>query len=422
MTRTAVILPVLSDTMQTGRIARWLKQPGDAVKAGEVLAEVESDKAIMDVEAYADGVLAGPLAPVDSDIAVKSTIAWIDDAGSAPAPHEPAQPGAHPSQTEAPSPESNPAPTPSVPQPEPHADSFPASAVLDAALAARSQGNAGPPQVSLTPSGGGSASRPWGRTTVGASPFARGLAAELDIDLALLRPDAQGRITAAQVLAAAIGPQLPHLQLGPVHRIERPSSLKAAMAENMQRTVHTPTFHVTTAVDLQALHAAAQQAHRSVSLLLARACALTLQKHPDFNACWTPGGLARRETIDIAIAVDTADGLMTPVLRNAVRALSELDEDWRELREKVARRRLAPADYTGATFYLSNLGMFAGVEQFDAIVPLGAAAILAVAAPARDGLTRLTLTCDHRVVAGADAARFLATLDELLRAPEGLMA
>jgi len=416
MTQTAVTMPVLSDTMQTGRIARWLKQPGDPVKSGDVLAEVESDKAIMDVEAYADGVLSGPLAPVDSDIPVKSTIAWITDAASAPAPKSPAQPAAQAAkagaslmqqtppraapQPEAPSPApisvlATHAPQP-APQPESHAASAPASPVLDAALAARSAG--------------------------GVSPFARGLAAELDIDPALLQPDAQGRITAVQVLAAAIGPQLPHLQLGPVHRIERPSSLKAAMAENMQRTVHTPTFHVTAAVDLQPLHAAAQQAHQSISLLLARACALTVQKHPDFNACWTPGGLARREAIDIAIAVDTADGLITPVLRNAVRPLPELNEDWRELREKVARRRLVPADYSGATFYLSNLGMFAGVEQFDAIVPLGAAAILAVAAPARDGLTRLTLTCDHRVVAGADAARFLATLDEQVRAVDGLMA
>jgi pyruvate dehydrogenase E2 component (dihydrolipoamide acetyltransferase) len=412
MTQTAVTMPVLSDTMQTGRIARWLKQPGDPVKSGDVLAEVESDKAIMDVEAYADGVLSGPLAPVDSDIPVKSTIAWITDAASAPAPKSPAQPAAQAAKTgaslmqqtppraapqpEAPSPAPTSEPATPAPQPEPHAASAPASPVLDAALAARSAG--------------------------GVSPFARGLAAELDIDPALLQPDAQGRITAVQVLAAAIGPQLPHLQLGPVHRIERPSSLKAAMAENMQRTVHTPTFHVTAAVDLQPLHAAAQQAHQSISLLLARACALTVQKHPDFNACWTPGGLARREAIDIAIAVDTADGLITPVLHNAVRPLPELNEDWRELREKVARRRLVPADYSGATFYLSNLGMFAGVEQFDAIVPLGAAAILAVAAPARDGLTRLTLTCDHRVVAGADAARFLATLDEQVRAVDGLMA
>ena len=416
MTQTAVTMPVLSDTMQTGRIARWLKQPGDPVKSGDVLAEVESDKAIMDVEAYADGVLCGPLAPVDGDIPVKSTIAWITDAASAPAPapapKSPAQPAAQAAQTgaslmqqtppraapqpEAPSPAPTSAPATPEPQPEPHAASAPASPVLDAALAARSAG--------------------------GVSPFARGLAAELDIDPALLQPDAQGRITAVQVLAAAIGPQLPHLQLGLVHRIERPSSLKAAMAENMQRTVHTPTFHVTAAVDLQPLHAAAQQAHQSISLLLARACALTVQKHPDFNACWTPGGLARREAIDIAIAVDTADGLITPVLRNAVRPLPELNEDWRELREMVARRRLVPADYSGATFYLSNLGMFAGVEQFDAIVPLGAAAILAVAAPARDGLTRLTLTCDHRVVSGADAARFLATLDEQVRAVDGLMA
>ncbi|HOI67404.1 MAG TPA: lipoyl domain-containing protein, partial [Thiomonas arsenitoxydans] len=94
MTQTAVTMPVLSDTMQTGRIARWLKQPGDPVKSGDVLAEVESDKAIMDVEAYADGVLSGPLAPVDSDIPVKSTIAWITDAASAPAPKSPAQPAA----------------------------------------------------------------------------------------------------------------------------------------------------------------------------------------------------------------------------------------------------------------------------------------------------------------------------------------
>lgn len=413
MTQTAVTMPVLSDTMQTGRIARWLKQPGDPVKTGDVLAEIESDKAIMDVEAYADGVLSGPLAPVDSDIPVKSTIAWITDTVSTPAtaPKGPPQPAAQAAQTgaslmqqtpsrtamqpEAPSTAPISAPATPAAQLEPHAASAPASPVLDAALAARSAG--------------------------GVSPFARGLAAELDIDPALLQPDAQGRITAAQVLAAAIGPQLPHLQLGPVHRIERPSSLKAAMAENMQRTVHTPTFHVTTAVDLQPLHAAAQQAHQSISLLLARACALTVQKHPDFNACWTPGGLARREAIDIAIAVDTADGLITPVLRSAVRPLPELNEDWRELREKVARRRLVPADYSGATFYLSNLGMFAGVEQFDAIVPLGAAAILAVAAPACDGLTRLTLTCDHRVVAGTDAARFLATLDEQVRAVDGLM-
>ncbi|MGC9162896.1 MAG: dihydrolipoamide acetyltransferase family protein [Thiomonas sp.] len=403
MSKTAVTLPVLSDTMQTGRIIRWLKQPGDTVKRGDVLAEVESDKAIMDVEAYADGVLVGPLAAVDTDVAVKSTIAWIDDlppqqtaVTSSPAP-SPSAPPQTPEAAPAPTRPAGATPTPTEPTSAPAtavvATGATTSPVLAAALAAREEGGA-------------------------ASPFARGLATELGIDLSLLKPGIGGRIGAAQVLAAAIGPQLPHLDLGPVHRIERPSPLKAAMADNMQRTVHTPTFHVTTALDLRAIDAAAQAAHQSFTLLLAHACAQAIDKHPDFNACWTPGGLARRERIDIAIAVDTDGGLITPVLRDAMRPLAELAEDWRELRDKVARRRLVPADYTGATFYLSNLGMFAAVEQFDAIVPLGSAAILAVAAPAHDGRTRLTLTCDHRVIAGADAARFLATLAEQLQATQ----
>jgi pyruvate dehydrogenase E2 component (dihydrolipoamide acetyltransferase) len=254
----------------------------------------------------------------------------------------------------------------------------------------------------------------------GASPFARGLAAELGVDLTQLAAGASGRIGAAQVLAAALGPQAPHLELGPVHSIERPSPLKAAMAEHMARSVHTPTFHVTAAVNLAPLHEAAHAEHESLSLLLARACAISVHEHPEFNACWTPGGLARRERIDVAIAVDTPDGLLTPVLRNALRPLDDLTEDWRELKGKLERRRLTPADYSGATFYLSNLGPFPGVEQFDAIVPSGAAAILAVAAPAPDGLSRLTLSCDHRVVAGADAARFLASLSTHLDAIDAL--
>ncbi len=192
------------------------------------------------------------------------------------------------------------------------------------------------------------------------------------------------------------------------------------MAENMARSVHTPTFHITIAVDLKPLHDAAQAEQESLSLLLARACALSVQEHPEFNACWTPGGLARRERIDIAIAVDTPDGLITPVLCDVLRPLGELDEDWRGLKGKLAKRRLKPEDYSGATFYLSNLGLFPGIEQFDAIVPSGAAAILAVAAPSADGLTRLTLSCDHRVVAGADAARFLTTLSGHLAAVDKL--
>ena len=127
-----------------------------------------------------------------------------------------------------------------------------------------------------------------------------------------------------------------------------------------------------------------------------------------FNAVYTPKGLALRERVDVAIAVDTPEGLIAPVIRDvAARPLSELAADWRDVHAKASSRRLSLQDYEGATFYLSNLGMFSVVHSFDAVLPLGAAAILCVAAP--DGeRTSFTLGCDHRVLAGADAARFLA--------------
>jgi pyruvate dehydrogenase E2 component (dihydrolipoamide acetyltransferase) len=399
MNKTPVTLPLLSDTMQTGRLARWLKQPGDAVRIGDVLAEVESDKAIMEVEAFADGYLAGPLAPTDTDIPVQTTIAWIAD--------EPAATGTPQASSAA----ETPAPAAAPARPAAQPATAPAQSAATTSSPAGETDTASPVVASALAARNGDS---------GVSPFARGLSAELGVDLAQLTPGVGGRIGATQVLAAALAPQLPHLELGPIHSIERPGPLKAAMAEHMARSARTPTFHITVAVDLAPLHDAAHAEHESLSLLLARACALSVHAHPDFNACWTPGGLARRERIDVAIAVDTPNGLLTPVLRNALRPLDELNEDWRELKGKLERRRLVPADYVGATFYLSNLGPFPGVEQFDAIVPSGAAAILAVAAQAPDGLTRLTLSCDHRVVAGADAARFLATLGEHLRAVEAL--
>ncbi len=420
MNKQPVTMPVLSDTMKTGRIARWLKQPGEPVKAGEPIAEVESDKALMDVEAFADGYLVGPLAPTDTDIPVKSTIAWIADQ-----PPQAASSPSAPSDTPASQAETPPAvePEPAATQSDTTAAPPPASSsppVTPPSTPSESDQTTRPAEASETSAVVSAAIATRAHADGGATPFARGLAAELGIDLAQLKPGPDGRIRASQVLAAAIGPQMPHLELGPIHRIERPGAVKAAMAENMQRTVHTPTFHVTIAVDLKPLQEAAHANKQSLTLLLTRACALSVHEHPDFNACWTPGGLARRERIDVAVAVDTPDGLITPVLRNALRSIDELHEDWRELKGKLEKRRLKPEDYSGATFYLSNLGTFPIVEQFDAIVPLGAAAILAVSATGSDGLTRMTLSCDHRVVAGADAARFLTTLKEHLGAVEAL--
>ena len=273
MSKTAVTLPLLSDTMETGRLTRWLKKPGDPVKAGDVLAEVKSDKAAMDLEAFADGYLAGPVAPTDTEIPVKSTIAWIvDDPAQAKAegsssealpPAAPADTGTSPSATAQSAAGSAPVSPPPVaaatstgPTPQPVATasaSCPTSdtptAVVAAALAARRD------------------------VAGGASPFARELATELGLDLAQI-PGGRGKhIGAAQVLAAALGLRSATLDFAPGYRLERPSPLKAAMAENIARSVRIPTFHVTIAADLAPLHAAAQAQHELIHLVAgARLC------------------------------------------------------------------------------------------------------------------------------------------------------
>jgi pyruvate dehydrogenase E2 component (dihydrolipoamide acetyltransferase) len=211
------------------------------------------------------------------------------------------------------------------------------------------------------------------------------------------------------------------LDAGPPYRIERASSLREAVARNMIASAATPTFRVAARLPIEPLAAAAKVRQQSLTLLLARACARTIAAHPLFNAAYTPEGLARRERIDVGIAVDSGDGLITPVLRDAAgRSLAALAQDWSALREKVKSRRLVPADYTGATFYLSDLGVFSVVEEFDSLIPSGASAILSVAASRPQGAS-CTLACDHRVVFGADAARFLETLRQQLSDPGTLL-
>jgi pyruvate dehydrogenase E2 component (dihydrolipoamide acetyltransferase) len=184
--------------------------------------------------------------------------------------------------------------------------------------------------------------------------------------------------------------------------------------------VATPTFRVTVKLALGPALKVAKERRISLTLLLARACALSVGSHPLFNSAYTPDGLARRERIDIGIAVDSPEGLITPVLRDAARRpLVELSSDWHVLRETVKSRRLVPADYRGATFYLSDLGTFPHVYAFDSIIPPGASAILSVAA-AQPETALATLSCDHRVVFGADAARFLQTLNDYLSKPATL--
>jgi len=369
-----ITMPALSDTMSNGRLVRWAKHEGDAVKKGEAVAEVETDKAVMDVEAFHDGYLSGPLAELDAEIPVGQAIGYLAETRAE------ALEGSPPPQT---------------------ASKPVSSAPVEAA----------PPSSGAAPPSGPAAASPPAPGATRASPYARALAQKLGVSVAA---SGAAPLRAADVLAAASRPAGPDLKAGPPYRIERNSSFREATAQAMIASAGTPTFRVTAALPLAALIAKAKASGQSVNLLLARACALTILEHPLFNAVYTPEGIAHRDRIDIGIAVDSPEGLITPVLRDVgKRSLTQLAEDWHGLLERANSRRIAPADYKGATFYLSDLGVFASVYSFESIIPVGAAALLSVAAVQADKAL-CTLNCDHRVVFGGDAARFLQTFEKCL--------
>ncbi len=355
-----VTMPILSDTITAGRLARWNLRPGDRVQKGDVLAEVETDKAILDVEAFQDGFLAGPLCEPDQDLPVRSVIGYIADS-------------LEELETPVPSVSSGSVPE-GLRQPDPLV-----------------------------------------------SPPARVLAHAPGVDLSRMLPGSPETVQGREVLASFLqGPDV-DLRWGPPHVLEPLRPMRTAVARNMEATLRTPSFQISAELPVFPLQNAARGARISLTLALARACALTVSEDPWFNHAWTRRGVARRERVDVGIAVDTGDGLVTPVLRDAAsRGVPELSEDWRILLGKIRRGRLRPEDYSGATFYLSNLGVFPVVRRFDAIVPVGASAILAVAASQEDGRADFTLSCDHRVIFGADAARFLDRIAQRLRDPEWL--
>ena len=365
----AVTMPALSDTMGAGRLVKWTKKVGDKISKGDVIAEVETDKAVMEVEAFQDGYLGGPLAAEGSEAPVGETIGYITDSpGEVTKAKSVAAPG--------------PAGGDGQVSAAPAVKPSPVSAVLAASMSA-----------------GRPVARPHMRPS---SPPAAGVESSQQY-----QPTPSGTDTA--------------IAAGPPYRLERASSAREAVARNMIASAAAPSFHVTARLPLQALMESAKTHGYALSVLLARACALTAKAHPLFNAAYTPKGLAHRDRIDIGVALDSGQGLITPVLRDAAgRSLAELNDAWTKLREQATTRRLAPADYSGATFYISNLGVHSVVRQFDSIVPIGACSILSIAASGPHGAS-FTLTCDHRVVFGADAARFLETLEQYMKDPVKLL-
>ncbi len=393
-------MPQLSDTMTEGVVVSWEKQLGDRIDRGDIVATVETDKAIMDVEVFREGYLSGPLAEVDSVVPVGEAMAFLVDSEDQVVREGAVVSKGATAKKEAPAPVAT----------APVAATAPAMAVSE---------------KSVTP-----APRPANKQ---ATPYARKLAASLNVNLNNLHGSGpNGEITAEDVRKAQpvarpteVAEQvpahiLPQIQV-PGHG--RPmNAMEKAVSASMTASLTMPTFHVSINAQPGALIKAAKKKGVSVTVAIAKACAEAIKQHPSINWAYQPvDKLVERDNVDIGMAV-TAEGggLVVPVLRGCEsRPLEELNESWKGLVERARKRRLAPEEYANPTFMVSNMGMY-GVSYFDAIPTPGTAAILAIAAATEQGMP-LTVTADHRVANGAEVAAYLNTLKGMIEQPESWM-
>jgi pyruvate dehydrogenase E2 component (dihydrolipoamide acetyltransferase) len=442
-----IFMPALSSTMTEGKIVEWLKKPGERVERGESVLVVESDKADMDVEAFQEGYLAAVLMEAGSTAPVGETIGLIVESeaeiaaarAAAPAPvaaaAAPAPAAAAPAPTPAPpAPAPTPAPPAPAPTPAPPAASVPAApAPLPVPVAAAD-----------------------GRLV--ATPRARKLAAQLGVALASVRGSGpNGRIQAEDVEHAAGQPvSVPRVAEGTAPAMAvapgngsvpapaapagqtfgRPgetvafNTLQQAVVRNMNASLAVPCFHVGYTITTDRLDAFYKQVKPkgvTMTALLAKAVGVVLARHPQVNAAAGEAGMTYPAAVNVAVAVAMDDGgLITPVLASADRTdLYSLSRQWADLVARSRSKQLKPEEYSTGTFTLSNLGMF-GVDRFDAILPPGTGAILAVAASRptvvalKDGSIavrrqmQVNLTADHRVIYGTHAAAFLKDLADLI--------
>ncbi len=431
MAVTKVVMPKLSEAMESGKVIKWLKKEGDRVQGGDILAEVETDKADVEMEAFGAGVLrtiivrAGEKAPVGTLIAV---IAEPADDISALLASAPAGAGAGSGAQKTPlRPEPAPAPAGAAPAPAP-----PSGGPVAAVGAAG--GGIGVPAVLAAPQAG----------RVKASPLAKKIAAQSGVDLRLVQGSGPGgRIVRRDVEAAGAALHAAPVAAGVpgVEYEDRPlTAIRAAIARQMPLSkAPVPHFYVTSEVAMdrawelrEELNALDGQPKISVNDLVVRACALTLLRHPGVNASFQGDAIRVFHRAHIGIAVALEDGLITPVLRDCqAKSLAQIAVDSRDLAERARARKLRAAELSGATFSISNLGMF-DVTEFSAIINPPEGAILAVGAVRRVpavvdaglGVGRrmsVTLSCDHRVMDGAMGARFLQDLKRLLEEPLRLL-
>jgi pyruvate dehydrogenase E2 component (dihydrolipoamide acetyltransferase) len=398
----SVVMPALEMAQETGKLISWLKKEGESVAKGEPLLEIETDKAVMEIESPGDGVLAGVKVQAGTEVPVGRTIAWIVGPGEVPPADEIVAESGRKTTV---------AVFSAVPAPSP------AASANQLATPAQS-----------------------GAQSIKISPKARRLASELRVQLSDVRGSgAGGEILASDILVAAKS------QAGaPAAPVNSGRSISRLMAERTTESWTTiPHFFVMREVDAGALNEARQkfgpevEKSHGVKLthtdLLAALVARVLRKHSRMNASWTREGVRANAEINIGLAMAVDDGVVAPVIHNAHQAaLGEIAVQRRDLAERARTGKLHPADITGGTFTISNLGMFE-VDAFTAIIIPPQAAILAVGgitdrvvpvgagSDARPGIRpmmTLTLSSDHRVVDGARAAEFLRDLVEAIGNPQ----
>ncbi len=421
---TKVLMEALSPTMEEGRLVEWKKQEGDAVAAGEILAEVETDKAVMDLTARAAGVLLRQAIPAGTTVPVGQLVGVIGAKGEdiativGAASTKGAAPATRPTPPAAPTPASAPVADP-APVPSP-----PVAATV------------------TVPAGDG---------RVKASPLARKIAADTGVDLSRVRGSGpEGRIIVrdlANPAAAASRPAAAVASAGGEAIVGFTdvslTQIRKTIAKRLAQSIGpVPTFYLTTEVDMErvavareALNARAEAEKRpkvSFNDIIIKATALALRQHPACNAWWLDDRIRYWNEIHVSMAVAVEDGLITPIIRHADRkSLREIGAEAKDLAGRARERRLMPEEYTGGTFSVSNLGMFE-IDQFTAVINPPEAGILAigsiVAKPVAEAdrvvvrrRMRITMSCDHRVIDGATGAAFLKTLKQMLENPLALV-
>jgi pyruvate dehydrogenase E2 component (dihydrolipoamide acetyltransferase) len=409
---TKVHMEALSPTMEEGQLVRWLKSEGDSVLNGEILAEIETDKATMELVARGEGVLRKVLIGAGATALVGAVIAVIAEpdedisalVGSAEAPEEASE-----------------VPTQEV--------SKAAEGVAPAAI-----------------DDGG---------RVKASPLARRLAIEADLDLQSVRGSGPGgRIVMRDVEASKAGGGERSVSSVPVAGTVSPSAsgidfedrplsqMRKTIAKRLVESLSpVPHFFLRITVDMSRILVARKRVNQlleaqgdrvSINDFLLKATANALERHPDVNAQWTGDAIRRHFRVHLGVAVAVEDGLITPVIRDANRkGLAEIGREVRELAARGREKKLQPEEYTGSTFSVSNLGMF-GIHEFTGIINPPEAGILAVGGieetpVVEEGqvvvrpLVKVTMSCDHRVIDGATGAKFLQTLKEMLEEPATIL-